>query len=111
MKSPNGINLQKIQFLFGFLLFSATLSPSAPNTGTLLSGALSTLSLCILPLACIGCVVQWLDTANLCPGHHLTESRPPAQGFGPLTFTDVAGLSIASEKVFTNFRHIERACP
>ena len=58
LKSPNGINLQKIQFLFGVLLFSATLSPSAPNTGTLLSGALSTLSLCILPLACIGGVVQ-----------------------------------------------------
>ena len=75
LKSPNGINLQKIQFMFGFLLFSATLFPSAPNTGTLLSGALSTLSQCILPLACIGCVVQWLDIANFYPGHHLTESR------------------------------------
>ena len=76
LKSPDGINLQKIQFMFGFLLFSATLFPSAPNTGTLLSGALSTLSLCILPLACIGCVVQWLDTANFYPGHHLTEVAP-----------------------------------
>ena len=101
--------------MFGFLLFSATLFPSAPNTGTLLSGALSTLSLCILPLACIGCVVQWLDIANFYPGHHLTETR----GTGLWTlgsalnsfFTDVAGLSTASEKIFTNFTHVERACP
>ena len=75
MKSPNGINIQKIHFFLCVLLFSATFSLSAPNTGTLLSVALSTLSLCILPLACIGCVVQWLDTANFCPGHHPTKSR------------------------------------
>ena len=75
LKSPNGTNIQKMHF-FGALLFSATFSPSAPNTGTLLSVALPTLSLCILPLACIGCVVQWLDTANSCPGHYPMESRP-----------------------------------
>ena len=70
MKSPNGINIQKIHFFLCILLFSAKLSLSAPNTGTLLSVALSTLALCILPLACIGGVVQWLDTANFYTGHY-----------------------------------------
>ena len=39
LKSPDGINIQKIHFLFGVLLFSATFVHSALNTGTLLSVA------------------------------------------------------------------------